>query len=125
MENRRGSGIGEKQNVTASSNLYAKCSDMIHFLEKKLLLPENVVERTFKLLDRAIKDGSIRLRIQGRKPAGIAAALVYIAAKLEGEWLTQREILEALNGQIVETTLRKNYHKLMILMGMGEPWLAW
>ena len=98
--------------------LYAKYANLIHFLSKKLYLSPNVVKRAFDLLDQIIKDDTIRVRVQGKKPSSIAASLVYIASKLEEEWLTQREILEALNWTITETTLRKNYHKICMLLGV-------
>jgi len=98
--------------------LYGRYSDLIHFLEKKLLLPENVVERSFELLDRIARDDRVRLELQTRRPASIAAAIVYIAGKLEGEPLTQREILEALNWSIIEVTLSQNYHRICKLLGI-------
>jgi len=114
--------------VTASSNLYAKCLRLIHFLEKKLYLSENVVKRAFSLLDVATKDDAVRLRIMGKRPSSVVAALIYIASKLEGERTPQWEIAKALN--ITQLTVRKNYHKIAHYMGMdyliekgGLTWL--
>jgi len=111
----------------AKSRFYARCSDLIHFLEKKLLLPENVVERAFNLLDVATKDDTVRLRITGKRSSSVVAALIYIASKLEGERLPQWEIAKALN--ITQLTVRKNYHKIAHYMGMDhlieKGGLAW
>jgi len=112
---------GEERNP--GWRLYAKISSIIHLLAAKLYLPEKVANRAFILLDKVTKDDRIRVEIQGKKPSSIAASLVYIASKLEGEWLTQREILEALNWTITETTLRKNYHKICVLLGIPEVWI--
>jgi len=98
--------------------LYAKCTNLIHFLDKKLYLSPNVVKRAFDLLDKIIKDDQIRVRIQGRRPTSIAASLVYIAAKLEGERVYQYEIAQALN--ITELTITKNYQKIAHYMGMDH-----
>ena len=98
--------------------LYGRCSNIIHFLADKLYLPEKVVKRAFDLLDKIIKDDQIRIRIQGKKPTSIAASLVYIAAKLEGERVYQYEIAQALN--ITELTITKNYQKIAYYMGMED-----
>ena len=87
-------------------------------LEDKLYLSENVKRKAIELLDKVIKDDEIRLKIQGRKPTSIAASLVYIAARLEGEKIYQYELAYALN--IIENTITKNYRNLMALLGMSN-----
>ena len=79
-----------------------------------------MTKKAVELLDKVMKDDEIRLKIQGRKPTSIAASLVYIAANIESSWLTQREIMEALEYQITETTIIKNYRYLLALMGMSN-----
>jgi len=106
--------------VKESLSLYAKCSDLILFLGEELCLPENVIERAFNLLDKIFKDSGVRLKIQRSKPAGIVSGLIYLAAKQEGEWLTQIEIVKALNGAVTSATLRNNYKKLIRLMNVKE-----
>ena len=87
-------------------------------LEDKLYLSENVKRKAIELLDKVIKDDEIRLKVQGRKPTSIAASLVYIAARLEGEKIYQYELAYALN--IIENTITKNYRNLMALLGMSN-----
>ena len=104
--------------ATNRSPLYERCLEIIDFLDEKLYLAENVTKKAVDLLDKVIKDDEIRLKIQGRKPTSIAASLVYIAAKLEGEKIYQYEIAYALN--ITENTITKNYRNLMTLLGMSN-----
>ena len=104
--------------ATNRSPLYERCLEIIDFLDEKLYLAENVTKRAVDLLDKVIKDDEIRLKIQGRKPTSIAASLVYIAARLEGEKIYQYQITYALG--VLESTITKNYRDLLALMGMSH-----
>ena len=104
--------------ATNRSPLYERCLEIINLLDEKLYLPEKVTKKAIELLDKVINDDEIRLKIQERKPTSIAASLVYIAARLEGEKIYQYELAYALN--IIENTITKNYRNLMTLLGMSN-----
>lgn len=56
--------------------------------------------------------------LAGRSPTGIVAASLYIATRLEGEKLTQREIAEKVG--VTSVTVRKNYKDLVEALGIEE-----
>jgi transcription initiation factor TFIIB len=60
-----------------------------------------------KILDQAIK---LRLTI-GRDPAGIAAAVIYIATRLTDEQRTQGEIVK--QAHVTEVTIRNRYKEMI------------
>jgi transcription initiation factor TFIIB len=61
-----------------------------------------------------IKGGRARDLVDGRSPTGVAAAAVYIAAKLEGQPRTQREIAD-ISG-VTEVTIRNRYKEFCAAM---------
>jgi transcription initiation factor TFIIB len=65
-----------------------------------------------------IKDARQTDAIAGRSPTGIVAASLYIASKLEGDKLTQREIAEQVG--VTSVTVRKNYKDLVEALGIEE-----
>ncbi|MEM4786712.1 MAG: transcription initiation factor IIB, partial [Ignisphaera sp.] len=54
----------------------------------------------------------------GRDPAGVAAAAVYIAALLNDERRTQKEV--AMAAGVTEVTVRNRYKELMKALGSEE-----
>ena len=54
----------------------------------------------------------------GKGPTGVAAAALYIAAVLEGEKRTQREIADAIG--VTEVTIRNRFKELVETLGIGE-----
>lgn len=61
-----------------------------------------------------ISGGRSRDLVDGRSPTGVAAAAVYIAAKLEGQPRTQREIAD-ISG-VTEVTIRNRYKEFCAAM---------
>ena len=54
----------------------------------------------------------------GKGPTGVAAAALYIAAVLEGEKRTQREIADAIG--VTEVTIRNRFKELVQKLGLEE-----
>lgn len=73
----------------------------------KLALSGSAEIIAMKILDQAIK---LRLTI-GRDPAGIAAAVIYIATRLTDEQRTQGEI--AKQAHVTEVTIRNRYKEMI------------
>ncbi len=67
-----------------------------------------------KILKKAEKDELT----SGRGPAGIAAAALYVAALLNGEKKTQREVADVAG--ITEVTIRNRYKELLDKLGLKE-----
>jgi transcription initiation factor TFIIB len=83
----------------------APCNYVSKFMSQ-LGLSGNAEVMAMKILDQAI-----RLRLTGgRGPAGIAAAVTYIACVLTGEQRTQGEI--AKEARVTEVTIRNRYKEL-------------
>lgn len=71
-----------------------------------LKLSGKVQERAIQILKKAMRKGLV----SGRGPTGVAAAAVYIAAALEGERKTQKEVADVAN--VTEVTIRNRYREL-------------
>ncbi len=69
-------------------------------------LSGKVEEKGKEIVKKAIKSGLI----SGRGPTGVAAAAVYIAALLEGERRTQKEVANVAG--VTEVTIRNRYREL-------------
>jgi len=82
-------------------------SNYVSKFMSQLALSGNVEIIAMKILDQAIK---LRLT-NGRGPAGIAAAVTYIACLLTGEQRTQGEI--AKEARVTEVTIRNRYKELI------------
>ena len=54
----------------------------------------------------------------GKGPIGVAAAALYIAAVLEGERKTQREVADAIG--VTEVTIRNRYKEMVEALGIKE-----
>jgi len=67
-----------------------------------------------KILKRAEKNELT----SGRGPAGIAAAALYVAALLNGEKKTQREVADIAG--ITEVTIRNRYKELLDKLGLQD-----
>jgi transcription initiation factor TFIIB len=76
------------------------------FAEELQLLPR-VEQRAINILDVAHK----KLIVSGKSPSGLAAASLYIAAIIEGNRITQREI--AAIARVTEVTIRNRYKELV------------
>jgi transcription initiation factor TFIIB len=68
----------------------------------------------FKILKKA----DISELTSGRGPAGIAAAALYVAALLNDEKKTQREVADVAG--ITEVTIRNRYKELTDKLGLGD-----
>ena len=55
----------------------------------------------------------------GKDPAGLAAAAVYVAAMMQGEVRTQKEVARA--AQVTEVTVRNRYKELVKKLGINLP----
>ena len=104
------------------------------FITRKLILkinpsnPRDYISRFATILHLSPKTQTDSLRIlkkaenqeltSGRGPAGIAAASLYVAALLNDEKRTQREVADVAG--ITEVTIRNRYKELLEKLGMEE-----
>lgn len=104
------------------------------FITRKLVLkitpsnPKDYISRFASILNLSPKTQGDALRIlkkaesseltSGRGPAGIAAAALYVAALLNDEKKTQREVADVAG--ITEVTIRNRYKELLEKLGMEE-----
>ena len=77
-------------------------------------LSDRVQARAIQILKKAKKHDIT----SGKGPRGVAAAAVYIAAVLEGEKKTQREIADAVG--VTEVTIRNRFKELVEKLGIVE-----
>ncbi len=71
-----------------------------------LSLSPKVQQKAMEIIKKAISKGLI----SGRGPTGVAAAAIYIAAALEGERRTQKEVADVAG--VTEVTIRNRYREL-------------
>ena len=104
------------------------------FITRKLAIkvtpsnPKDYISRFASILHLSPKAQNDALRIlkkadafeltSGRGPAGIAAAALYVAALLNGEKKTQREVADVAG--ITEVTIRNRYKELLEKLGLEE-----
>ena len=104
------------------------------FITRKLVLkvtpssPKDYISRFASILHLSPKTQNDSLKIlkkaeiseltSGRGPAGIAAAALYVAALLNDERKTQREVADVAG--ITEVTIRNRYKELLEELGMEE-----
>ena len=88
--------------------------DYIPRFASMLGLSDKVQARATRLLKQAMKNEATA----GKGPTGVAAAALYIAAVLEGEKRTQREIADAIG--VTEVTIRNRFKELVEKLGIGE-----
>jgi transcription initiation factor TFIIB len=88
--------------------------DYIHRFASVLKLSPKTQNEALKILQKA--EGSELT--SGRGPAGIAAAGLYVAALLNNEKKTQREVADVAG--ITEVTIRNRYKELLDRLGLEE-----
>ncbi|MDD5098568.1 MAG: transcription initiation factor IIB [Candidatus Pacebacteria bacterium] len=104
------------------------------FITRKLVIkvtpsnPKDYISRFASILHLSPKAQNDALKIlkkadifeltSGRGPAGIAAAALYVAALLNGEKKTQREVADVAG--ITEVTIRNRYKELLDKLGLEE-----
>jgi len=94
--------------------LPAKAQDYVPRFGSLLNLSEKVQVRGVSILDEAAKHDVV----SGKGPIGVAAAALYIAAVLEGEKKTQREVADAIG--VTEVTIRNRYKEMVEALGIKE-----
>ena len=103
--------ISRKLNIRI---LPAKASDYVPRFGSLLGLSERVQVRAVDVLNDAAKYDVT----SGKGPIGVAAAALYIAAVLEGEKKTQREVADAIG--VTEVTIRNRYKEMVDTLGIKE-----
>ena len=94
--------------------LPAMPQDYVPRFASMLGLSDKVQARAIRLLELAKKYEAT----SGKGPTGVAAAALYIAAVLEGEKRTQREIADAIG--VTEVTIRNRFKELCEKLGLEE-----
>ena len=94
--------------------LPAKPQDYVPRFAGKLQLSGEVQARARQIL----KDAREQDLLSGKGPTGLAAAALYIAAVLEGEKRTQREVADVVG--VTEVTIRNRYKELAEKLGLEE-----
>lgn len=77
-------------------------------------LSDHVQARAIRLLKQAMTNEATA----GKGPTGVAAAALYIAAVLDGEKRTQREIADAIG--VTEVTIRNRFKELVEKLGIED-----
>lgn len=88
--------------------------DYVYRFANEMGLTQKVVSRAIKI----IKEANKREITSGKGPMGIAAAALYIAALLEGEKKTQREVADVAG--VTEVTIRNRYKELVEKLGLEK-----
>ncbi len=94
--------------------LPAMPKDYVPRFASMLGLSDRTQARAIRYLDKAKKIEAS----SGKGPTGVAAAALYIAAVLEGEKRTQREIADAIG--VTEVTIRNRFKELCEKLGLEE-----
>ncbi len=94
--------------------LPAKPQDYVPRFAGKLQLSGEVQARARQIL----KEAREKDLLSGKGPTGLAAAALYIAAVLEGEKRTQREVADVVG--VTEVTIRNRYKELAEKLGLEE-----
>ena len=94
--------------------LPAPPQDYVPRFASMLGLSDKVQARAIQFLREAKKNEVT----SGKGPTGVAAAALYIAAVLEGEKRTQREIADAIG--VTEVTIRNRFKELVENLGIEE-----
>jgi len=80
-----------------------------------LNLSASTIRKAIDILKQAQKMGLTA----GKDPAGLAAAAIYIAAMMQGEMRTQKEVARA--AQVTEVTVRNRYKELVKKLNIKLP----
>ncbi len=94
--------------------LPAKAQDYVPRFGSLLGLSERVQVKAVKILDEASEFDVT----SGKGPIGVASAALYIAAVLEGEKKTQREVADAIG--VTEVTIRNRYKEIIEKLGIKD-----
>ena len=94
--------------------LPAKAQDYVPRFGSLLGLTEKVQVKAVKILDEASEHDVT----SGKGPIGVASAALYIAAVLEGEKKTQREVADAIG--VTEVTIRNRYKEIIEKLGIKD-----
>jgi len=94
--------------------LPAPPQDYVPRFASMLGLSDKVQAKAIQILKEAKKNEVT----SGKGPTGVAAAALYIAAVLEGEKRTQREIADAIG--VTEVTIRNRFKELVEKLGIEE-----
>ena len=94
--------------------LPAKAQDYVPRFGSLLDLSEKVQVKAVDVLDKA---GRYDVT-SGKGPIGVAAAALYIAAVLEGEKKTQREVADTIG--VTEVTIRNRYKEMVETLGIKD-----
>ncbi len=87
----------------------------IHQFVEKLKLDKRVEMKSHEIVRLALESGEIG----GKGPTGIAAAAVYIAALLNGQPKTQKEIAKVAG--VTEVTIRNRYKEIVEALKLDIP----
>ncbi|MEK6898957.1 MAG: TFIIB-type zinc ribbon-containing protein [Nanoarchaeota archaeon] len=99
--------LGIKVKPSSPKDYIARFSSILHLSPK-------AQNEALKILKKA----DISELTSGRGPAGIAAAALYVAALLNGEKRTQREVADVAG--ITEVTIRNRYKELIDRLGIED-----
>ncbi len=94
--------------------LPARAQDYVPRFGSLLTLSEKVQVKAVKILDEAAESDVT----SGKGPIGVASAALYIAAVLEGEKKTQREVADAIG--VTEVTIRNRYKEIVEKLGIKD-----
>ena len=94
--------------------LPAKAQDYVPRFGSLLGLSEKVQVRAVDVLNHATRYDVT----SGKGPIGVAAAALYIAAVLEGEKKTQREVADIIG--VTEVTIRNRYKEMVEALGIKD-----
>ena len=83
----------------------------------KIASKAGLSQKTQNTAIQLLQEASKRKAIVGKGPMGMAAATLYIAAAMNGEKITQREVAEAAG--VTEVTIRNRYKDLDRLFDLG------
>jgi len=94
--------------------LPAKAQDYVPRFGSLLNLSEKVQVRSVEVLEKVARHDAT----SGKGPIGVAAAALYIAAVLEGEKKTQREVADTIG--VTEVTIRNRYKEMVETLGIKD-----
>ena len=89
--------------------------DFVPRIGAMLNLSTATIRKAIEILKKAQQMGLTA----GKDPAGLAAAAIYIAAMLQGEVKTQKEVARA--AQVTEVTVRNRYKELVKKLNIKPP----
>lgn len=103
--------------LVKDANIKVNVSDPIDFIERLIHLL-GIRPTIYSRAKEIILNARERGLTAGKDPAGLAAAAVYIAATLDGEKLTQKDVAKAAN--VTEVTVRNRFKELVKKLNITE-----